>query len=529
MAKSNSSTGSPRALKPSFVDGFELAVFDHSRLLLPCALVTEIANSQEREREKIAEKAKAKKESQKPQPFDYRDRASDGDLACIRAGTERDLEDAQELATKMFKRAKSTFDSVTLDFSRDLFVAVALYFVYQEKHCTFSLMLDFLTDKAWESGLQMLCALVNGSGQSPAATKFLSDFYSGTRNHGENTESMIQRCAIHWRVALSPAGKLPKLKKPVRAVPIFHLEAVAKALTMVGNLREERRAGGERVLMNAQYNDGLRTVPDARRAGAKLEDAKGKFENLVEPIARLQTDLVLASAMRPEDFRVTPILLLGDPGIGKTFLAMQLADALGVSTDKISAGGAQGGFQLTGSHTSWHTARPGSLFTLLAEGKSAAPVLVVDEVDKITNSQYPVLPVLLDLFEQDTAANFKDEFFEMQFDASRVIFILTANSLEGVPAPLLSRLEVFDVPRPEPEQRLRIIEDAARHLRRKTKTPIELDRDVCEHLADRVDLDLRKTTRLIKEAFSKALAAGKKTARFEMPKKEGRRAIGFGC
>jgi ATP-dependent Lon protease len=137
------------------------------------------------------------------------------------------------------------------------------------------------------------------------------------------------------------------------------------------------------ILQSAQANAGCRTVPNAKVANAKLEAAKSRFENLVEPIERLQTDLVLSGAMRPQGFRITPLLLLGEPGIGKTFLATQLADALGVSTEKMSAGGVQASFQLVGSHSGWSSARPGLFFSMLALGDSAAPVMVVDEVDKI--------------------------------------------------------------------------------------------------------------------------------------------------
>ena len=155
-------------------------------------------------------------------------------------------------------------------------------------------------------------------------------------------------------------------------------------------------------------------------------------------------------------------------------------------------------------------------------------MVVIDEMDKIRDSQYPVLPVLLDLFEPQTARCFNDEFFEMQFDASRIIFVLTANSLDGVPAPLLSRVEVFDVPRPEPAQRLRIIQKEAIMLRRKTGRQIKLDKASSEVLAERKDIDLRKTTRLVREAFTRALQAGKLVVKLMRPKFEGSQQIGFG-
>lgn len=125
--------------------------------------------------------------------------------------------------------------------------------------------------------------------------------------------------------------------------------------------------------------------------------------------------------MDPKRFRITPTLLLGDPGIGKTFLASELAKGLGGSTEKISAGGMQGGFQLTGSHSIFTSAKYGQVFKALAEGKTTSPVFVIDEVDKFgLDERYPILPVLLDLFEHDTACCFKDEFLEMNFDASRI-------------------------------------------------------------------------------------------------------------
>lgn len=520
MATRDFSTPTPGP-GPAFSSSFEIATFDRTRLFLPRTLVANIAEEKEAA-------AQAKLAAQKSKPFDYRDRTNAGDLASIRAGTEDDLEDTHALAYQVFK-GKTALDSFTAKFSRELFVAVALFFTYNERHCTFPLMIDFLTDKDWSSPLQMLLSLQSGfvRGASAHANDFMDAFhYSVSKIDGEE-KNLVARCVTHWESVLIP--KQPKAKKTARTVQVFQPEAIRKALGLVGDMREESRAGGTVMLKNAHTNEGHRTVPDARQAVQKLEAAKASFENLIEPLARLQTDLTLAGAMPADEFRITPILLLGDPGIGKTFLATQLAEALGVNTDKISAGGAQGGFMLAGSHSSWHSARNGSLFTLLAEGKSAAPVMVIDEVDKIVDSKFPVLPVLLDLFEPDTARCFKDEFFDMRFDASRVIFVLTANTLEGIPTPLLSRLEVFDVPRPQPEQRLRIIQSVAEYLRHKTHKQIELDEAVCNDLAERVDLDLRKTTRLVKEAFAKAVAAGAAMARFEMPKKEGRRAIGFGC
>lgn len=513
-------------------NGFVMTPADGWRILVPKDVHEEIISN----RAKAEAGAKTEKQRQRPDASSKSVEsppntatASSGELDSIRVGTNEDLADAHALASKILKQAKTPLDSATAAFSKDLFIAVLLYVAYTEKTRTIKVVLDFIVDTCWDSAGQMLNALRNAE---PAFLQkdtraWHSDFKRKIRViSSSREESLVNRCHAHWQAALT--GTVTKKSvKPRAGIQVFNTDATDKAIEAMGDISNDRKAGGDRALENARMNDGFRAVADTVRAGVRLEKAKSQFENLIEPIDRLQMDLALAGAMPTEDFRITPILLLGDPGIGKTFLAMQLADALGVGMDKISAGNTQGGFQLTGSHSSWTGARPGALFVLLAESKFATPVVVIDEVDKIQDSRFPVLPVLLDLFEPNTSERFKDEFFGMEFDASRIIFVLTANSLDGVPAPLLSRVETFNIPRPEPEQRLRIIKREMEQLRSKTKYRIELDECSSEILAMRTDIDLRKTARLVREAFTKAMRSGDGVARLLVPKLEGRRPIGF--
>ncbi|OIQ85261.1 Lon protease [mine drainage metagenome] len=458
------------------------------------------------------------------------------ELSRIRVNTNFDLTDAQDLAIEITKRVPPLKNTASHHFSQTFLVAVILDVVYnKDKDSERSLksVAEFIDHPGWDNKKQLIHWFINykindnRAFQQPQAAEWAADLRRKLESLSDDVaEVLLMRCSNHWKSALS--CKAGKKKSKVRAsIRIFDQAAISKARAAVLNAPADRRGGGEQMLDEAEIDEGFRLVPNPSKAIPRLEAFKAQFENLVDPISRLQMDLTLAAAMPPEEFRVTPILLLGDSGIGKTYLAMALADALGVHSDKITAGGTQGGFVLTGSHLSWTGARPGTIFTLLAEGKSATPVLVIDEVDKIEDGRFPVLPVLLDLFETKTARSFKDEFFEMQIDASRIIFVLTANSLEGVPAPLLSRVEVFDVPRPEPEQRLRIMKHEADQLRKMTKKKITLDKSSSEALAERVDIDLRKTTRLVREAFTLAMRAGEDVATLLLPKPTGRLRIGF--
>lgn len=463
----------------------------------------------------------------KPMPLNPKEPA----LESIRIGTRYELSDATALATKIMSRVKGETDETIYTYAHELFIAVALMTAHTVRNAGLSDVLECIVDPSWDSTQQIYsyigqCPELTNSKQ--AKTRFwITEWMKRMLTIPNNaSQSIIMRSHTLWQKACLPkspvadntAAKVAQLNIPPNTIQVFNMASVAKAMTMVSDMRDEKRSSGDRLLKNVQENDGYRTIPDVKKAGLLLKKAKGQFENLAAPINRLMLDLTLCASMDPKKFRVTPILLLGDPGIGKTFLAMALANGLGGSMEKISAGGAQGGFQLTGSHSSFNSAKHGQVFKALAEGKTTSPVFVIDEVDKIgAEDRYPILPVLLDLFEPDTARCFKDEFYEMEFDASRIIYILTANSLDNVPEALRSRVEIFDIPRPEPAQRLRIIQAEAKQLREATGKNIKLDKSTMQQLSGLTEIDLRKTARIVKEAFAKAIIEKSNIAKLVMP------------
>ena len=512
----------------------------NQRFLLPIAIVAELLAEAELATQIAAEKKAASaavtkttfvESTPKPQHENILNlRQIDFDLSSIRTDTKYDLSDAMTLSSRLLAQSTAALDRASVAMSHDLLVAVSMSLAYEQGDGNLIDVLDFLRDPLWDSASQILQAFFQPQSafQQPDAAQWISVFCRKIRKltAGEK-DKLVADCYKHWTSAGQPIIKGRKSTKSLARTQVFDPDELSKASIKVRELREDRRDAGARILQNAHANGGNRTLPDAKTAHVRLEAAKSRFENLVEPIERLQIDLILAGAMKPSDFRVSPLLLLGNPGIGKTFLATQLACALGVATEKISAGGAQGGFQLNGSHSSWTGSRPGMLFSLLADGDSAAPVLVIDEVDKIHDAQFPFLPVLLDLLDAGSSKLFKDEFLELQFDASRIIIVLTANSIENVPPALLSRVEVFNVPPPEPVQRLRIIQETAEILRSKTKRKITLDESTVDSLAQQVDIDLRRVTRLVHEAFTRAMQASDAVAYIAVPTQGGKRSIGF--
>ena len=464
------------------------------------------------------------------------DKNSKPNPAQIRIGTNFDLLDATTVAHRFLAPARSSTDAYCYAFAGNLLVLTLLDVVHEQRVPQFGKVIVFLTDNRWDMPAQIFQWLAghNGAPQTgsekvvPFRDEWIAEMEAMPRNTLENmfyrSIELYQRAMglkdkPYIPAATEEAGKPAPAETPTNSIRVFNMEAIGRARTLISECKDDRKGGGDRILASAKANDGYRTLPDAKKAYEILEQAKAEFENLAGSIEYLQLNLVLAAAMKPENFRVRPILLLGDPGIGKTLLATTLSESLGGRMEKISAGGSTGGFQLNGCHSSWTGSRCGQIFQSLAENETTSPVFVIDEIDKLGgDNRYPVLPVLLDLLEPSTAKEFRDEFFEINIDASRIIFILTANSVENIPAPLLSRVTIFDIQRPGPAQRLRIIENEIKKLCQATDRKINLDKVSAQELANRVDIDLRITVSIVHECFTKAIMANNDSVQLAIKK-----------
>ena len=304
------------------------------------------------------------------------------------------------------------------------------------------------------------------------------------------------------------------LKPGPRDIEIFSEPAIETFLDNFDAMDSSTQRAAAKVYSNLTTDRGrYRTIPTINRR--KVLSLASQFENMAEPIEHFVREIDLMAHLPCADFFLPPVLLLGDPGIGKTAFAGALAKALGLPYSKIK--GSEPSFTLTGSHPSWSRAAPGMLIKQMSQYDSAAPLFLVDEMEKLSGEQYPIENALLDLLEPENARHFKDEFFQIELDVSHAVWILTANTIERVSAPLLSRMRVFNIPTPSVEQRRRIIRNDFGSLCKRTGVEAKTSAIDVMTLAERVDIDLRQLTRIVHDSFITALRHKDRIAKFDLP------------
>jgi len=240
-------------------------------------------------------------------------------------------------------------------------------------------------------------------------------------------------------------------------MPIANMHAVYDSAEVERKLNKLRDSGQERERESLKntYERMLETGPE--RFSIKpfgvpdMDDLYDWLPNFAPVLDEIKRHLALSQDS--QDFlELTPMLLLGPPGVGKTHFAKQIADLLGTGMNLVPMSSMTAGWLLSGSSSQWRGSRPGKVFEALVEGKYANPVIVVDEIDKASSdAQYDPLGALYSLLEHDTAQNFVDEFAEVSIDASQVIWFTTANDETHIPSPILNRMNVFEIETPDLE------------------------------------------------------------------------------
>lgn len=212
------------------------------------------------------------------------------------------------------------------------------------------------------------------------------------------------------------------------------------------------------------YLDTVLDLPWGKYTKAKLsmDKAEAVLEKDHYGLKKVKERILefLAVHMLNPEIKGQIICLAGPPGIGKTSIAKSIAKAMGRKYARVSFGGVRDEADIRGHRKTYVGAMPGRVITALTQAGSANPLILFDEIDKLCSDiKGDPSSAMLEVLDAEQNYAFRDHFIEVPFDLSKAVFITTANNVSAIPAPLLDRMEVIELPSYTAEEKFHIAKE----------------------------------------------------------------------
>lgn len=309
-----------------------------------------------------------------------------------------------------------------------------------------------------------------------------------------------------------PIAKFENIQRRVESLK-YRSDDVKSRLAEVlkGLWNPERKL--KRVSTNADFANLRQNFP-------QFNEVIDYFENTVVGLSKLSLP-----------FEIPPVLLLGDPGLGKTYFANELCKVIELPFYEISLATTTASFGLSGANIQWAEGSPGFIATTLANSDYANSMILIDEIDKAeVGVKYNPLNVFYGLLESHSSKRFRDEAIEVDLDASKLIWVATANQAYDIPDPITSRMRTFHIKQPSVEVMPGVIKSIYTNMRSQLSYGSFLDPSLDDGVIHKLIMHSPRVIKLaIEESAFKAIRHNRSTIRIDdLPnlKKESRR-VGF--
>ncbi len=265
--------------------------------------------------------------------------------------------------------------------------------------------------------------------------------------------------------------RLPEIEKLMSALQSADLPANLhdKALTQIERINLTLKYGGSLSQLDiiAKYVDWITNLPwdkktedilDIQKAKEVLDKNHYGLEKIKKRVIEYLSLLILQrQKLKLESFHAPNLFFVGLAGTGKTTFAISIAEALGRKFVRIPFGGLSSALDLRGQSKTTPEAEPGMIIRALRRAGCKNPVILLDELDRITpESRAAIMGVLIELLDPEQNSNFTDYFIDYPFDLSQVLFVATANNTNNISTAVMDRLEVIQMPSYTDEEKINI-------------------------------------------------------------------------